>query len=57
MNVKHAGLEETLQSLTVQESSSTFFGTLTCASLTVMFIRQQNYGSREDRPATPQAAL
>ena len=57
MKAERAGLGETIQSLTVQESSSTFFGTLTCASLTVMFIRQQNYGSREDRPATPQAAL
>ena len=53
MNTEKAGFEQTIQPLSVQESSSTFIGSLTCASLTVMFIRQQNCGSREDCPATP----
>ena len=57
MNAEKAGFEETIQPPSVQESSSTFIGTLTCASLTLVFIRQQNCGSREDRPAAPQPAL
>ena len=38
-NAEKAGNEETIQPLSVQESSSTFVGTLTCTSLTMMFIR------------------
>ena len=39
MNVEQARLEENMQSLSVQESSSTFIGIPTCISLTMMFIR------------------
>ena len=54
MKAEKAGLEETIQSLRVQEErSSVFISTLTCASLTLMFVRQQNCGSREDCPAIP----
>ena len=53
MKAEKADLEETTQSLRVQEeSSSAFISALTCASLTSMFIRQQNCKSR-DHPATP----
>ena len=58
MKVEKTDLEEIIQSLCAQkESSSVFISTLTCASLTVMFIRQKNCRAREDRPATPQPAL
>ena len=46
MKAENAGLEATIESLRVQEeSSSVFISTLTCASLTLMFIRQQNCGA------------
>ena len=52
MKVGKAGREETTQSLVQGESSSACVSILTCASLTVVFIRQQNCAS-QDCPTIP----
>ena len=54
MKVKKAGLGETTKSPRVQgESSGAFVSTLSCASPTLMFIRQPKCECREDCPAPP----
>ena len=54
MKAEKVGLEATIQSLHIQEeSSSVFITTPTCTSLMLIFTRKQHCGSPPDRPATP----